>query len=1553
MAFEPGGYADKLGNRYEGRWVVKQLLRLLNEQICSVTIEGIGNDERGVDLFIEKKDHTIQYQQCKARNASKEFWSIADLNSKDILTNAKFQLDRDPNNTFALVSGVPGTVIGDICESARKSNDNPEDFYKYQIKNPSRVRHECFEQLCSYWGLDENSESDRAIAFNYLRRFSILLWSDDQNCLDELLGTASSLINGIPNTIITILSEYAQENIRKRITFDCVREYLEGNGFHLRTLSLDARVAPAIAELQKIFEDSIGPDLIGGELIPREETQELLKNISEKQLIVLHGNAGCGKSGVLYELTRELKKTKIQYLPIRLDRQVPHNTARQFGEEIGLPESPVLCLKSVLNDQGGVLIIDQLDALRWTSSHSANSLDVCKAIIRDAISLNYNGKAISVVLSCRTFDLEHDPEIKKWLQNQSKRLNCQKILVKELPEKTVGTMVVKAGGNFAEMTAKQKRILSLPQHLAMWVMIMQQGEVPALNSGTQLMREFWKHKYTVLRNKCKINDNEVNQVLDVLVEYMEREGKISAPLSLISDQQNVNDALCSYGILRTDGKQVIFCHQSYLDFRIADRLLRSIYQGCGDVIKWLGSRNEQSLFKREQLRQTLTLLSDETPDQFLTVIKLILSNKEVRFHVKHLTLEVIGQVERPADSLCDYLLDLFVDDYWKDHIKETVFCGHSQYVSLLLDRGIALQSVNSDKVEERNKILWLLSSVAEFIPDKIFDFLEPFVDKDGDWPRLVLGHIGWNESKDSDKMFKLRLRLISKRIVKHYIHWRELCKSYPTRAIQLIEAIMSTWNSPRLKDNALFTGDNNSNLENWYLEDMQALKKVAADCPDYTWDMLMPHVERLTGIISDSGDADFYDWRCGHRFKFEEKEFPISKGVVGLLCEAGKQLASLKPDIFVQKVHQYQGNVSTVINDILICGYTVISSNYSDNAVKYLLTDINRFSSGTGYTESEWMPTVRLIDAHSSYCSVPLFNSLENAIVNYHSSGEKRHAEYWLTTWKEGYFGYYWGEAQYFLLPALSEKRRSSKTNQLIQVLKRKFDPYSKKRFLKGGSSTWGCVGSTIPSEKLYTLSDKTWLKIITNKKIIKGRGCKWKQMGTDHVGESTVEQFANDLGRASKRFPDRFAKLALKFHEDVPAEYISAILSGVRTVKPENLSEEEKAIWKPASCENVEAILKKFPDNTRSVAHEFCWLMNYRADEKWSGETITRLIDYATNHADLEPGKLNVYCDKSSHEATVDILVQNSINCIRGIAAIAIGQILWNFPEKMEHLKPTLEHLSSDLHPAVRIASLEACRPLLKYDKELAVKMFLNACKDDLRVAATRYAVEYFNCCFEEFSDRLSPLIINMLNSNSGEVAEEGAKEICARWLFHGYFEEELERCKVGTLQHRKGLAEVASFLIKKEEYADKCKNLLSLFYNDENTEVREKASQAYHNNPEILKVSNINQTIFDFVKSQAFRDRPTGIIYTFKKFTGTLLPYAAHMFFICEELTKCFKEAPGDFIQRFSHDVSMLSSLVLRLYEQGKDKEEISSKCLDMWDMLFENRISNVRELTKAIET
>ena len=91
MPYETGGRADKFGNRYESHWVVNQLIRLLNEEIESVTIEAIGEEEDGVDLWIRKLDGSKECHQCKARNSSNEIWNFGDLAARGIFKHIKKQ----------------------------------------------------------------------------------------------------------------------------------------------------------------------------------------------------------------------------------------------------------------------------------------------------------------------------------------------------------------------------------------------------------------------------------------------------------------------------------------------------------------------------------------------------------------------------------------------------------------------------------------------------------------------------------------------------------------------------------------------------------------------------------------------------------------------------------------------------------------------------------------------------------------------------------------------------------------------------------------------------------------------------------------------------------------------------------------------------------------------------------------------------------------------------------------------------------------------------------------------------------------------------------------------------------------------------------------------------------------------------------------------------------------------------------------------------------------------------------------------------------------------
>lgn len=81
MAYEKGGRADKLGNRFEYNWVLYNLLQVIEEKIQYVMIEAIGKDEEGVDLWIGNLDGSREGQQCKGRYGSEDKWTYGTVNA--------------------------------------------------------------------------------------------------------------------------------------------------------------------------------------------------------------------------------------------------------------------------------------------------------------------------------------------------------------------------------------------------------------------------------------------------------------------------------------------------------------------------------------------------------------------------------------------------------------------------------------------------------------------------------------------------------------------------------------------------------------------------------------------------------------------------------------------------------------------------------------------------------------------------------------------------------------------------------------------------------------------------------------------------------------------------------------------------------------------------------------------------------------------------------------------------------------------------------------------------------------------------------------------------------------------------------------------------------------------------------------------------------------------------------------------------------------------------------------------------------------------------------
>ncbi|MCP4701467.1 MAG: hypothetical protein GY862_32120 [Gammaproteobacteria bacterium] len=1538
MGFEPGGLADKLGNRYEGRWVAKQLLRLLNEEIRTLTVEPVGDDERGVDLWIETKNGIREAHQCKARNRSEESWSISDLKNRGILQYLKFQLDRDKRHEFRLVSAVGAILFGDLCESAANGNQNPETFYTYQIQAVGENRRKAFRKFCEALGLDKNNPNDRAKAFDYLRRTRVIHYADDQNTWQDLLATADYRLTGKPETVIAVLLTYAENNdqYRKPIHADELRGCLAGQNIHPKNLEHNSRIAPAVEELQRQFVESIP---ITDGFIEREETALLIDALKDDKDVILHGAAGYGKSGVLYALAKHLQRENIPCLPIRLDRREPKNTAALFGQSMGLPDCPAYSLAALA--VSCVLILDQLDAIRWTRAHSGHALDVCKELLRRVRALRGNGKKITAVLCCRDFDLEHDPELKNWLSDSSREKFTKievKALSRDVVEKTVGTA-------FANMSEKQKKILACIQNLSIWKTLRRSSDTPNFDSAIGLMRIFWKNRYQALE-KAGVPPNQVDNVINILLDYMEPRQKLSAPQWIVENEPTITEALHSFGLLQTSAGWISFCHQSYSDYRIAHRLLQRIEEGGGDISAWLGSREKQSLFRREQLRQALSMLAEESPRAWLQASQALLQTRDVRFHIKHLVLALMGQQKAISRSLGEYCQKLLEKERWREHVLETVCSGHPAYVSYLLVQGVIARWLNSGEEKTVSRALWLLRSVAEKIPDEVTSILEPYAEQGGDWPVKVLDALCQSEKDDSEAMFQLRLKLTRLGFFREYLFWEKLAEKHPLRTIQLLEAIISSWKTGRGNT----SNGQKKRIERWYDKEYEALNKVAAGHPRETWDCLMPQIERLTVVQMDPYGIHLERWRKNTP---QDREKDIARGLVELVIMAGRTLAVQQADELLTRTVPLENCPSHIVQEMLFDIYAALPETHADAGIRWLLAYRCRFHPGDGDEEPKWQPAADLITRLSPHCSSELFWQLETAICQYHAEHEKQQAERYLTGWRDGYFGDYWGRSQYFLLPALDGRRRDPKTNELIAVLQRKFADYPAERFCMKVRMSGGQFGSKL-TPSLDCISDRAWLDIVSNKKISGDRRGKWIQVDAEHALESSVRQFSDSLACIAKRFPERFGQLALRFPDDAAPDYISAILGGLKLKKPDNqLPNIEKAAWQPARAETVEAFLDKYQSgDDREIAVSFCRLLTERAEEKWPDKIIDRLLRYAKERPDLEPGKLNIHRDKAAEEVSVSILLDNAFDCVR-MAARAIGALLREQSDRLERLKTGMASLAADPHPAVRMAAIETLLPLLDHDKDLAVQWFCIACDNDLRIAASPRATEFFNYTVNSHSSSLGPIIKRMINSATEEVVTNGAKAVTGYWLFYGLFEPELRLCRQGSSAQRKGVAHIAAHFMTDRRYAARCRDLIRSLLNDPDKEVRGEISRGLHKK-ELFDTPENKDFLMEYTRSEAFADDPKMFIYSLEDMKGSLLPLSEVIFSICGAFSTKLQVRSQNISSGISYAASQISSILLRLYEQAQAEEEsaITMHCLDMWDDFFENRVGMTRDLMREID-
>ncbi|MGG4195790.1 hypothetical protein ABEW50_20310 [Paenibacillus jamilae] len=1516
MPYELGGRADKSGNRFEIRWTIYQILEVLDERLDYITLEALGDDERGVDIWIGKKNGIREAQQCKGRNASKEYWDYGSANAKGIFTNWKFQLERDELNTVALVSPLAFTLLEDLITRAKNTSNNPRDFYHDQILNASKELKDFFKNFCKSMNIDPEKDNDLIKCISLLKKISYRQFPDGE-LKEIILAKISYLLLGDEKDIYETLIAWIIDGdiLGKPINQSIVHQLLYENGVKLRNLASDRRIVPRLEELNREYRSVFIP--LENELISRKEFSACRNAIDSGNSLIIHGKAGRGKSGCTEDIINYCQESSIPYLAIKLDKRIPRGTAEKWGKDLGLPTSVVDCIHSVSKTEKAVIILDQLDALRWTQAHSRDALLVCTQIINQVERLNLERESkISVVFICRTYDLENDNNIRSLFNNNDKKnqlVQWNKIQVDELNDETVRVVI---GNRYNNLTGKLKEILRIPSNLYIWNHLDLSGEYNECSTANHLVYEWWGQ----LEKKCfetGLNERDVNEAKEQIIGHFDKLGRICIPMNILNVNRSCLDYLSSNGFLVIQDNKVSFAHQSILDCFLAVKMLKKYYES-ENFSEVVGDKERQTPGRRYQLQMLLQNLIEYDSLDFINAGQKMLASEQIRFSMKFVFFEVLNQVDILDGNIQNYIVENCENEKYGKHIIENVIYSKPQYIRLLRDYGILDRWFNIS--EKKDIVFNLLRSISPNYEVKDVEFIDKHAfqseEDDNKFSRCFYRDI----NQDTDEMFELRMKFYHQypQMADTYLDFKAMLKNCEMRTMRVFAFLLE--NKLNRHSGAIYKYE-----EEFLEEDSDILIKNGTEV-----------IQLLLRYIPTEKDEmlSYSDWSG----KYVHKR-GLERTCIQIIKKANAAVIALNPEKFWERYKEYMGIGNDLYNEIILDALCKLPSSYSNAIVEYLCSDFDKNiferTSGNG---DELLLAKQILSRHSEHCGQAIFELLEKTVISYISPRAKelyqRRIEF--NQKNDNYIVYwsFWGDLQKEILEVLPYNRLSEKAKDLVCVLRRRFS--NEPILYKYSNGHSGFVSSPVTGKKL---SNKKWIDILTTNKLRKKHASRWKEIPGGFV-ESSIESFSSTFSNAVSEEPERMIKLMLSCNDTFLDIFIDSLFSGVAHSK--NL--------KNVPLKLLEAMILKFSYNFTSYrASSICTIIEDRGETGWSQEILDILKDIATNHKNPEIEKLNVTSNEDKEMRIFDTLQSNALNCVRGSASRAVAQLLWKDSDLFEQFKNTIEKLALDENPAVKLASLFALWPSYNIDRDWASEKILYLYEQDYRLAGFYDTKNMLFLLYSQHRQRVIKIIKHCYDSDDKELIKMGAHCLSEMFILESEFVDEMTEVDNMSELQAEEILNMVMLYFNKEEYNTLAKNIIRKFKTS-TLDLEMPISRLFYD--ELINLERDKDFLIEIMSSNLSRRTLHAFVHYLEKESKSIIKYKDIILSMSRHLiqsaTKEYEDAWG--IQ------DEVSKLVIGLYDEtsgnmGSESRCIAQECLDIWDLMFEKQIGSVRRLSQEI--
>ncbi|WP_410565186.1 hypothetical protein [Acinetobacter sp. H1(2024)] len=1532
MSLEPGGFTEKIGNRYESSWVAYQLLKLLDEKISYVQVEPIGPDEDAVDVIIGNLDGSKEHHQCKIGNLSDNAWTLATLQSKQLLTKG-LQHILSGSRSYKVVSRIGFRILEDICESASHSTGSSSDFYNYQIQNISEERRKLFSELCTKLELNLSNPDDLDKALHFLKCFEIKKFNEDDIDNELCILLAEKLVYQPPSHLVHFLQSYPVKygKLRTPITSHILKTDLEVHHFSFKTYPGHPHISDVIATLNDEFDRSIEPYLISQQNIQRAEFSTTLDTVNNNPITIIKADAGVGKSAFLLDLKKHFVRSGTIVLPIRLDRRVPQKNLDEFGKDLGFPYSPIACLEKYGQGQEIIILLDQLDALRWTALHSSNALDICIKMVKEILLLRqYSNTNIKIIMATRNFELEDDVRLRNWISELNSDV---KQLELKLFEPDQIKPYVSQFEDYDQLSNEQQNILKIPLWLGIYMDLANDlGCAPKFTSKLDLIKGFLDNRFEQLNESYGISTADSEDLFNEIIDLMNHSNKLSISSTQLSiGSSEIKKAMISVGLLTEQNREISFRHQAIHDYAIGKKLYSQGLSSPEDFLHELGSKNQQTLLKREHLRYALAMLYEADERAFCNCIEALLFHSEIRFHLKSLVFSTLRHIENFKTPLKKLINRIIEDNQLLPHFLRLSCIGCPTLVQYLSESHYLSDWLDEDG-DTQSKALELLSSVSDKTPNLLINELSKFVNQSSEWNQKIYNCLCWKMSDDSEELFNLRIELIQNGVSSRHIFWEDLTKKYPFRALHLLKLMCNEELHARL-----------SSREEWSDYDTECIEKLAES---HSQDVLRIFFPFLDQYFSEPliEDCDDFKWSEEYAVRTSFETF-IYKALFTLVIKASQNMALQSTELF-QLLIPLKNNSNLIFNRIYANALLNLEIDHADFVIEWLLDNsIDKFKLGNDNEEPVWKLAGKLIEKFSPHCNQKNFEQLENTIYYFPPDYELEEIRWCLEATRINRYIPYWGKTQYHLLHKLDLSRISKKSKQLITILNRKFEKYTDDDFCHRSNNLVSNIKS--PIKDIAKLSDKAWKELIlTDPK--KFKGFKFDQESS----ECSIQQFSSNFRSAVNAEPKRFAEFALTLPKNIHQDYIDALYSGLSDNNPDQVPEHLKEQWISCPIILVEQVVDHFSPSRYSRALQ--QLLSGRV-KLLSPNYLKLLEDIALSADDPLPNKLNIHQGGQSNqidEISSHDLYGNTLNCTRGSAYKGLAKKFWDDQEYALSHKHIIENALNDEHAAVRMATADLLLSMYNYDRNYAFQKFIELCQKDIRNTLSNGYYYYFNKAFDiEFKESFIALVQMMVSSPYQDVRKEGHKQVIARWLFNGLFEEELKQ-GLESKDHESllGYASVISQLLSDDTKGydhSKMKQIFEILVNTENEEILKNIGRFF--NQKFWSKRYARDFFEIYVDSKALNHNIYNVLHSIEESSMNMAQFSDLIILMLQNILKLNTQ------ELVSHmDVDTITRVIQQLYDQAEnDKDdEALDDCLDMWDELLASNHSFITNMTDKLD-